>query len=272
MTSPAISAAVERRTELRADPGRVWRALTEPDELRAWFGQGAELDLRAGGRGCFEWDGHGGYDILVEVVEPPTYLAWRWASERDRPIDEVPSTLVEFRLVARADGGTSLSVRESGFVRPESRDQNDEGWAEELGELVEFVDGEPWRAGITRRLDLRADPETVWRAFGTLDGWSSWWGPLEGFEARVGVGGLVRLASARRSFRRPDRAARSCRAQVRLALGHDPGSPALGGLGLAPDRVGGRARCRRRHHPSPPRDRLQRSRRLGSQPDRLVRR
>jgi hypothetical protein len=39
------------------------------------------------------------------------------------------TTLVEWSLEERADGGTTLRLRESGFTRPEDRAGNEEGWA-----------------------------------------------------------------------------------------------------------------------------------------------
>ncbi len=190
MTSePTTVGVIERRLELRAAPERVWRALTVRDELRGWFGQAAELELRPGASGSFGWDGDGEFAVRVEAIEPGGYLAWRWARDPGVAVDDGPSTLVEFRLTPRADGGTTLELRESGFARPADRETNAEGWTEELAELTTFVDGEPWRSGITRRVDLRADPDRVWDAFATLKGWGAWWGPLEGFEMRVGSEG-----------------------------------------------------------------------------------
>jgi uncharacterized protein YndB with AHSA1/START domain len=188
MTIDQVS-AIERQIELRASPERVWRALTEPEEIRGWFGQSAELDLRPGGSGRIDWDEHGSFFIRVEAVEPTTYLAWRWAREPGVPVEDGPSTLVEFRLDPRPDGGTLLALRESGFERASDRETNVEGWTSELNELVTFLDGDPWRAGIQRRIVLRADPDTVWRAFADMASWGAWWGPIEGFEPRVGSEG-----------------------------------------------------------------------------------
>jgi len=37
------------------------------------------------------------------------------------------------------DGGTTLRMRESGFTTAKHRDGNDEGWTEELAELVALL-------------------------------------------------------------------------------------------------------------------------------------
>lgn len=130
-------AAIERTIELNASPERVWRAISDPAELGRWFPQRAELDLRPGGDGSFQFDGYGDYPVRVEAVEAPRYLAWRWAREAGGQ----PVTLVEWWVEDRADGGTTLRVRESGFTDPQHRTGNEEGWTEELAELVVLVDG-----------------------------------------------------------------------------------------------------------------------------------
>ncbi len=48
-------------------------------------------------------------------------------------------TTVEFELAERDGGGTTLVVRESGFLADKHRDGNHEGWGEELGELVDYL-------------------------------------------------------------------------------------------------------------------------------------
>jgi uncharacterized protein YndB with AHSA1/START domain len=132
-TTTDALAAIERTMELDAPPARVWRAITDPDELSRWFPQRAAWDLRPGGTGTFFWEGYGEFPIEVVSVEEPGYLAWRWGMESD----EV--TLVEWWLDERPDGGTTLRMRESGFTTPKHRAGNDEGWTEELGELVALL-------------------------------------------------------------------------------------------------------------------------------------
>lgn len=132
--SPELS--IEKTLRFDAPPERVWRAITDPAELAAWFGDSAELDLRPGSDGWFGWEEHGRFAVRVEVVEPPHRLAWRWVHQPDTPVDEAPSTLVEWRLTAQPGGGTLLELRESGFDTREHQRQNTEGWKAELGELA----------------------------------------------------------------------------------------------------------------------------------------
>lgn len=61
-------------------------------------------------------------------------------------------TLVEWWLTPRPDGGATLRVRESGFVRAEHRNDHVEGWRDELVELAAllggFAEGEPRDATV----------------------------------------------------------------------------------------------------------------------------
>ena len=139
-TTKTAPLAIERIIELSVPRERVWRAITEPEELARWFPQKAEWELEPGREGVFTWDGYGGYRIRVEAVEAPTYLAWRWANEADTPLDQASDvTLVEWWLDEREDGGTTLRMQESGFTLPEHREGNAQGWDEELGELRELL-------------------------------------------------------------------------------------------------------------------------------------
>ncbi len=132
---------ITRRLEFDNSPERVWKAITDPEEIAAWFGDTAKLDLKPGGDGEFGWKNHGKFAVRVEVVEPPTRLAWRWAKDTGVAIENGPSTLVEWTLTRRQDGGTILDLRESGFEEDEHFESNTGGWKAELGELVDFLKG-----------------------------------------------------------------------------------------------------------------------------------
>ncbi len=134
-----MTTAIERTLELDASPDDVWRALTDPTELSGWFGDSAELNLHVGGEGWFGWEAHGKFSVRVEEWDPPKRFAWRWTHQADTPFDQSNSTLVEWTLTPRADGGTTLALRESGFQTDEHRQQNDGGWSEELQHLQDFL-------------------------------------------------------------------------------------------------------------------------------------
>jgi len=182
-----IIPAIERQLDFHASPQRLWRALTEDDELSAWFGQGAHLDLRPGADGWFEWDGHGRVPVGMEVVEPVTRLSWRWG-DVGKSVDD-GSTLVEFRLEPLAGGGTRLHLRESGFAQESNRGSNTEGWLSELAELASHVAAEPFEAGIRRTYALTSPVDQVWAAFAEPAQLAVWWSNGEETEIRAGAEG-----------------------------------------------------------------------------------
>jgi len=134
---------VRRELEIRAPRARVWEALTEPNQLLQWFPtKRAEIDLRPGGDAVLEWD-EATAEAVVDVVEPPGLLVFRWRPEGlGRPFTTVSFTLEEL------DGGASTRVQlvESGFaslpdqIEIQSQKGNDEGWAHELQELKEYLE------------------------------------------------------------------------------------------------------------------------------------
>lgn len=130
--------AVEKTLELEASPERVWKALTDPAELGAWFPERVE-GLDGTPDGWLAWDAHGRFAVRVLESERPRRLVWRWARESDTALEDGPTTTVEWTLRPMASGGTRLHLRESGFLTREARAQNDGGWDHELGELIEYL-------------------------------------------------------------------------------------------------------------------------------------
>jgi uncharacterized protein YndB with AHSA1/START domain len=127
--------AIEKTLELDAPIDRVWRAISDPAELTRWFPKKAEWELQPGHMGTFTWGDGEVFPIRVEKVEAPNHLAWSWGHESDRE----PVTLVEWWLTSRDDGGTTLKLRETGFVDPKHREDNVDGWTEELAELADLL-------------------------------------------------------------------------------------------------------------------------------------
>jgi len=135
---------IERTVELAHPPGKVWAALTTAEGLGAWFGDEAAIDLRPGGSARMSWTGRYRVEMRVERVEEPTVFGFTWHIE-GLPEDDPRRTYVEFTLEP-AGAGTRLTVVESGFAQlPEgvyrkTYDSHTEGWASELGELVDYLD------------------------------------------------------------------------------------------------------------------------------------
>ena len=82
--------------------------------------------------------------MRIERVEEPTIFGFTWGIN-GLPDDDPRRTYVEFTLTP-IGSGTRLTVVETGFAQlPEDLHRaafegNTEGWASELGELVEYLD------------------------------------------------------------------------------------------------------------------------------------
>lgn len=133
---------IERTVHFDAPIDRVWRAISREDELSKWFGDDTRLVLEAGADGAMIWEQHGSFALRVEEVDPPRRLVWSWVHEAGVPFDDAPSTRVEWTLTSREGGGTTLSLRESGFRTDLHFRQNSEGWVEELGHLEALLGDE----------------------------------------------------------------------------------------------------------------------------------
>ena len=135
---------IERTVDIAQPPAKVWAALTTAEGLSAWFGQQATIDLRPGGSASMSFGGGHTADMRVERVEEPTVFGFTWHIY-GLPEDDPRRTYVEFTLEP-VDKGTRLTVVESGFAQlPEDAyrtayEGTTQGWASELGELVDYLD------------------------------------------------------------------------------------------------------------------------------------
>ena len=137
---------IEQEIVIEAPVDVVWEIVTEPEHVRSWFSDSAEIELRPGGKAILTWDEHGSFPAVVERVDPPHSFAFRWARPAGVEPAEGNSTLVELTLSPEGEG-TRLRVVESGFARlhgsddekAEYREGNIRGWQHELGELGDYV-------------------------------------------------------------------------------------------------------------------------------------
>jgi uncharacterized protein YndB with AHSA1/START domain len=111
--SQEIADAVVRSIVLDADRDAVWQAISSDDGLAGWLAESARVDLRPGGEGSIRFAGGHDRRVLVDEVELGRSISFRWAP------DAMPEaeTRVELRLEDSDDGGTRITVSETGFAR-----------------------------------------------------------------------------------------------------------------------------------------------------------
>lgn len=132
---PVVSSA-----EFVASPARVYKAWTESDEIRSWFGRApnsvrtALIDLRVGGVWRFAFNDtpgsinalHGEY---LEIV-PKERLVFTWIHERAKPdgvLEETTPSQVTV-LFEPFGTGTRLTVRHEGIRQESGRIGVADGW------------------------------------------------------------------------------------------------------------------------------------------------
>jgi uncharacterized protein YndB with AHSA1/START domain len=136
------SLTITRR--LPASPERCFRAWTDPQALKHWFGPGeievlhAESDPRVGGRYRILARSPGGEEhdvsgVFREVVtNRKLVFTWAWRSMPDR------QSLVTVEFVA--DGSaTTLTLTHAQFADEGARDRHHYGWSGSLDKLATFV-------------------------------------------------------------------------------------------------------------------------------------
>jgi uncharacterized protein YndB with AHSA1/START domain len=136
---------IERTVHVDRPQQQVWAAITTAEGLGAWFGDSAEIDLRVGGSAKLTWSSGDSAQLRIERLEPQSVFGYTWGIS-GLPDHDLRRTYVEFTL-APSDGGTDITVIESGFAQLEpdayakAFEDNTGGWAHELGELVTYLGG-----------------------------------------------------------------------------------------------------------------------------------
>ena len=146
---------IERSIEIQAPRTRVWRALADATEFGSWFGVNLQDQSFVAGERVRGHITHPGYEHLqfearVERVEPERLLSFYWHPYAIDPAfdySEEEPTLVCFTLEDGPNGGTRLTVVESGFDkvpaarRLEAFRMNSQGWDAQVGNIARHVGG-----------------------------------------------------------------------------------------------------------------------------------
>jgi uncharacterized protein YndB with AHSA1/START domain len=143
---------IDRTIEIQAAPERVWHAITNAEELSAWFQVTIEGEIAPGSE---VWmtsvhAGHTGQRFRVRFVEmtSPRRFVWQWhpgAVDAQVDYSREPRTTVTFTLEP-SKTGTLLRVAETGFDqislerRAKVYGDNSQGWTEVLGWVQRYVE------------------------------------------------------------------------------------------------------------------------------------
>lgn len=140
VTAATETFLLELNRRFDAPPDRLFRAMTEPELIRRWFGpegtrcDAVEVDLRVGGAwsvDCADSDGKPyRFSGVYREIERPHRLVKTWILPVTRA--ETVVTL-EFRPNGE---GTALSLHHDGFPEAEFRDRHGEGWSGSLDKLA----------------------------------------------------------------------------------------------------------------------------------------
>ena len=145
-TDTATSLTLNR--VIRASREAVFRAWTDPAEMKKWFcPEGgtvdeAESDLAVGGQFKVAMRLPHGVSVATGVyreIEPPSRLAFTWRWEGGEGVKE-GETLVTLELHERGDA-TELVLTHEGFATGEARDGHEQGWSSALNHLEEVFRG-----------------------------------------------------------------------------------------------------------------------------------
>lgn len=127
---------IQRDIDIDAPVDIVWRTITEPDRIRMWFGDEADLQAKPGAEGSLTFRGDGTGDpkvvnITAVAVEQPHRFSFRWVYPPGDQATADNSMLVTFTLTEDSDRRTRLRVVETGLDRPELSDDDKQTYVEE---------------------------------------------------------------------------------------------------------------------------------------------
>ena len=149
-TPTSESDRIERKVHIKAPRSKVWRSISDASQFGIWFGAALQGKTFTSGQrvevpmtipGCE----HIMFDVIPERIEPESLMSYRWHpyTTGDDPSQE-ERTLVTFTL-KEADGGTLLTVVESGFnkIPPARRARalagNSNGWEFQLKRIDAYA-------------------------------------------------------------------------------------------------------------------------------------
>lgn len=142
------SIGIERNIWINAPRERVWKAVTDAEQLTQWYATQFAWDipvLEVGGKIKFHNSATEVLNAVIEVLDPPQQFSVRWDGEPPYTPNGVLTTF----LLEEENGGTRVRLIETGYENmPESERQ---AWLEQIGSgygmslenLNALLNGEP---------------------------------------------------------------------------------------------------------------------------------
>ena len=133
---------VAKTIELRADPGTVWKALTDPEQTKQYFfGCEALSDWEVGSRLDYQCDVDGAKVTVVtgeiRAIEPQRYLETTCRGVQGGV--EGDETVATYTLTP-TDAGTQLAITQGEFADDDTSGQHEASWDQVLSALKTFVE------------------------------------------------------------------------------------------------------------------------------------
>ena len=121
-------------------PDKVWRALTDPAELKRWFPSSIEGDRTQGAKLRFLFEGsfEGAMEGTMRIYDPPRLLEYSWGDD-----------ILRFELVP--DGKGCKLIFTDSFVERSKAARDASGWHTCLDRLAAAITGEPPDPATQRR-------------------------------------------------------------------------------------------------------------------------
>ncbi len=143
----------ERSLTVAAPVSRVWRAFTDPEDLRAWHGTAIQFEAREAGRVLFRDAGYPEVSGRVRRVVPERLLHWDVDGEDIAIVEEF----------APAGTGTTVTVRQQGptLLPAHERQAYTLGWDESLADMALLVEhGVRYSRHMSPRCQFGAEVES----------------------------------------------------------------------------------------------------------------
>jgi uncharacterized protein YndB with AHSA1/START domain len=136
------------RVDVAAPMDLLWRGLVAPELLSVWYGKGARVDPRRGGRYCVRSDRDLAREAHIDVFEPGRRLRLIYMPPPDLP--PCDAVVVDDFILDLEPGNSVLRLLGSGFPQDEAWDLHynrlRSGWALALARLKVCIEQQHRRA------------------------------------------------------------------------------------------------------------------------------